>query len=148
LKIKKEAILMDRENDSDKAYFEEASRKQYKEARKIVSLIFGLLGLLFLILGLCFYFSSVVDEDGTPLGYVFVPVGLFLLILGLGLFLFLPREGNYERFKARVDKGAILDTNEMAVQAAILQKRIEKLEERVGALEKEKSSERADWHSF
>ena len=122
MKIKKEAILMDRENDSDKAYFEEASRKQYKETRKIVSLIFGLLGLLFLILGLCFYFSSVVDEDGTPLGYVFVPVGLFLLILGLGLFLFLPREGNYERFKARVDKGAILDTNEMAVQAAILQK--------------------------
>ena len=47
-----------------------------------------------------------------------------------------------------MDKGAILDTNEMAVQAAILQKRIEYLEERVGALEKEKSSERADWHSF
>lgn len=139
---------MTQENASEKAYFEEASRKQYKESRKIVSLVFALIGLIFLVLGLCFYFNGVMDEDGTPLGYVFAPIGLVFLILGLGLFLFLPKEGNYERFKARVDKGAILDTNEMAVQTAILQRKIEKLEERITALENERKNDHADWHSF
>ena len=135
---------MDMKDGQEQQYYEDASRRQYGAARKIICLVFCLIGLVFLFLGLCFYFEDVTGDDGFPIAYVFAPMGLFWLVLGLILYAFLPRQGNYEHFKTRVERGAILNTNEMALQAAMLQKKTEELEARVTALEKEIKNTRED----
>lgn len=135
---------MQNECDERKQY-EQTSERQYHLARKIQTLVFCSIGLLFLVLAAVLYGAGAVDEKGFSPAYIFAPMGAFWVLLGAILYFVLPKKGNYDRYQARVQKGNITNTNDMAMMLSLQQKRIEALENRIAELEKKSKAQENRW---
>lgn len=124
----------------EKERFEELSNKSLKRQRKIMLLVFGLIGIIFLILGLCLLAADVRDEDGFLVGIVFAPMGALFLILGIILFFAMPKQYTYEKFKKRHEKYGIYSWDDVYLMFNMQQAKIETLEKRIEQLENKNKS--------
>lgn len=122
----------------EKERFEKLSAKQLKMSRKIMLLIFGMIGGIFLILGIIFLLCDVTDnETGINIGVIFAPIGAFYILLGAIIGAVLPKSYNYEKYKKRIEKYGAYNYYDISSVVSLYQAKTEMLEERVTALEDE-----------
>ena len=119
-----------------KALYEEILRKQQAYARRVFLLCFGIIGLVFALLGGILLLLGVRDEDGFLMGAVFAPLGLFFLLLGVVLWLCLGHGGrySYEQYLKRVEKQGYVNSIDLYVAVSLLERRVERLEEELASL--------------
>ncbi len=112
--------------DRAKEIFEEALKKQAKLAKKTILITFGIIGLLFIVLGIAFMCSA--DELSKELGITFLGSGGFMAVLGLILFFAIPTKYNYEKYKMRAKKYGAMNVYVLNAKIAELEARVEELE--------------------
>jgi len=113
--------------DKEKQIFDEMQEKQSALAKKLILGVLGGIGVLFAVIGIVF-----VSLGGGfhEVGVVFSIVGTAMLVLGVILFLVIPTKYNYDKYKSYVKKSGGVNVYEMYAK-------IDELEERISALEKE-----------
>lgn len=116
--------------DKAKQTFDETVEKQGKLAKKIVLGVLGGMGIFFAVMGIIFL--NLNDDVFHEVGLVFAIMGAFLVALGVLLYFVVPTKGDYEKYKARVQKYGYMNTFEINAKIA-------ELEERIAELEKEKN---------
>ena len=117
--------------ENEKKLFEEKYLKQQQQTKKIMTLTFGLIALIFIVIGIIFVSLGVVDEeDGFPVGWVFVGLGALYGLIAL-IFRFIKVQPDYEKFKARVNKYGGLNIYDMALRLDFLEERVKKLEQMI-----------------
>lgn len=121
--------------EEEKKTYDQFYEKQSKISRIIFLSTFGGLGGIFVLLGVLMFVFSIVDEDGFNPGIVFLPMGAFFVLLGIVLYLVIPKKGNYERYKKRVNRYGYDAFNLMA-SCKILEVKVKRLEEENKSLEK------------
>jgi tellurite resistance protein TehA-like permease len=123
-------------DNNKKQIFEETTKKQLKYSKKVFLLIYGLIGIIFLILALVLYLLGVKDEDGFTLSIIFAPMGAFWLLLGIILYFALPKKYNYDRFEKRVKRWGFINYFEISATVEAQKEKIKELEERISSLER------------
>ena len=116
---------------NDKELFEEKYLKQYKVTKKILLITFGIIGVIFLVLGIVFISLGIVDEeDGFPVGWIFIGLGAFYGLIGLiaGL---VNSKPNYAKFKERVSKYGGTNIYDLSIRIDMLEAKIKSLEEEI-----------------
>lgn len=122
--------------DLEKKIFEEKYKQQNLRAKKICTIVFGIIGVLFTILGLILYlvFMQVEEILAYSLGFSLLGTGIMFLIFVL-IFRLIPDNVNYERYKKRVNKGGYLNIYEMNARMAVLEEKNRILESKINELE-------------
>ena len=121
---------------SKKELFEQIAEKQLRTAKKVILIVFGCIGILFLILALGLWIADVRDaETGVMPSVIFAPMGAFFLILGGILYFALPVKMNYEKYEKRCEKYGAMNYYDMAAELMLQREQIRELEEKVEALE-------------
>lgn len=122
--------------DLEKKIFEEKYKQQNVRAKKICTIVFGIIGGLFTILGLILYlvFMQVEEILAYSLGFSLLGTGIMFLIFVL-IFRLIPDNVNYERYKKRVNKGGYLNIYEMNARMAVLEEKNRILESKINELE-------------
>jgi TRAP-type mannitol/chloroaromatic compound transport system permease large subunit len=117
--------------EQEKKLFEEKYIKQQQQTKKVVTLTFGLIALIFIVIGIVFVSLGVVDEeDGFPVGWVFIGLGALYGLIAL-IFQFIKPQPNYEKFKARVSKYGAVNVYDLSLRIDFLEEKIKKLEEKI-----------------
>lgn len=110
--------------------FQELYEKQAKIARFVLLIVMGSLGFFFIVFGIiALCIENPLEPELLPLGIVFTSLGGFFLVLGLLLFFVIPKKGNYERYKKRVNRLGGLNFFDMNLRIEFLEDRVKKLEE-------------------
>ena len=127
-------------HEEKKKMYDEVMQKQNRYFRRVFLLIFGVIGLLFVVMGSTLWICGVQDEDGFMPGVFFTPFGLFFLLLGTLVYFLSKHESwnSYERYLARTEKQGYVNTNDLYITLALQEKRIEALEQEVTRLRAEK----------
>ena len=122
--------------DLEKKIFEEKYKQQNVRAKKICTIVFGIIGGLFTLVGLVFYlvFINIEEILAYSLGFSLLGTGIMFLIIVL-IFRLLPDNINYERYKKRVNKGGYLNIYEMNARMAVLEEKNRILESKINELE-------------
>lgn len=116
--------------------YEKQYEKQAKVAKKVILITFGIIGGIFFVVGIFLLAFSVADETGFSVGFVFLPMGIFFLLLGIILYAVIPTKGNYERFKKNMNRFGYTNPIYLSAQNQLLESRISRLEEKNKSLEK------------
>ena len=115
---------------------------QNRKAKRILTAVFGSLGVVFLLLGIVFLvFYASDDETGEALFLPFVILGVTFLAVTLILALCIPTNVNMEVIKKRIERGnaSVYDSVyliEALAKVEMLTKRVEVLEDEVRKLKK------------
>lgn len=121
---------------SKKELFAEIVEKQMRMAKKIMLIVFGSIGILFLILALALWIADVRDaQTGVMPSVIFAPMGAIFLILGGVLYKVLPVKMNYEKYEKRCEKYGAMNYYDMAAELMLQREQIRELEEKVATLE-------------
>ena len=121
---------------SKKELFAEIVKKQMRMAKKIMLIVFGSIGILFLILALVLWIADVRDaQTGVMPSVIFAPMGAIFLILGVVLYKVLPVKMNYEKYEKRCEKYGAMNYYDMAAELMLQREQIRELEEKVATLE-------------
>lgn len=121
---------------SKKELFAEIVEKQMRMAKKIMLIVFGSIGFLFLILALVLWIADVRDaQTGVMPSVIFAPMGAIFLILGGVLYKVLPVKMNYEKYEKRCEKYGAMNYYDMAAELMLQREQIRELEEKVATLE-------------
>lgn len=117
--------------------FREKYKKQVAMTKRLLLIIFGTLGAVFAVLGALFIAFNIADEEGVLVGWIFMPMGLFWLFLGLIMYFVIPDGDriNYDKFRKRVEKYGGYDTNYLATMVEVERGQIKELQDRVISLE-------------
>ncbi|MBQ8292819.1 MAG: hypothetical protein IJX78_03300 [Bacilli bacterium] len=118
----------------EKELYERIYAKQMKYTKKVFCIIFGLISLIFIVLGIILLVEKVIDEDGTMVGPIFIMLGAVFLICVLP-FLFIPTKGNYEKYKQRTSKYGFNEPTDAAIKLVLLEAKCQELEKRIEELE-------------
>lgn len=120
-----------------KELFEEVTGKQLRTTKKILLLIYGIIGIVFLIIALILFLLDVRDpEDGILLAVIFAPLGGFFLLLGLILYAVMPRKMNYEKYEKRCEKYGVQNVYAIQTELSLLREQVKELEEKIAELER------------
>lgn len=119
----------------EKELYEEASKKQAKVARKVLVTVFSVLGGIYLLIGIIALLISE-DLETSIVGYVFGGLGLMFIMLGVVLFLVLPKQGNYERYKKNINNYGYLNSYTLSTKIQMLDEENRELKEKIEYLEK------------
>jgi len=123
---------------SRKELFEETTGKQLRTTKRVLLLVYGIIGVAFLILALVLFLLDVRDpEDGIPLAVIFAPLGGFFLLLGAILYAVMPRKINYEKYEKRCEKYGVQNVYAISAELSLLRERVKELEEKIAELEKQ-----------
>lgn len=106
--------------------YQEIYQKQSKATRIALLSVCLPMGLIFIILGICF---AVSNESEEAEWIVFVCLGLLFSALGIICFFAIPKKGNYQRYKAIVKKRGGLNLFDLSISVGLLEERIESLEQ-------------------
>ena len=121
---------------SRKELFEETTGKQLRTTRKILLLVYGIIGAVFLIAALVLFLLDVRDpENGLPLTVIFAPIGGFFLLLGILLYAVMPRKMNYEKYEKRCEKYGVQNVYAISAELSLLREQVRELEEKLAELE-------------
>ena len=121
---------------SKKELFEEVAKKQLRAAKKILLIVFGCIGVLFLILALALWIADVRDaETGVMPSVIFAPIGAIFILLGVILYFALPVKMNYEKYERRFEKYGAMSYYDMAAELMLQREQIRALEEKIAKLE-------------
>lgn len=121
---------------SKKELFAEIVEKQMRMAKKIMLIVFGSIGILFLILALVLWIADVRDaQTGVMPSVIFAPMGAIFLILGGVLYKVLPVKMNYEKYEKRCEKYGAMNYYDMSAELMLQREQIRELEEKVATLE-------------
>lgn len=121
---------------SKKELFEEVAEKQLRAAKKILLIVFGCIGVLFLILALALWIADVRDaETGVMPSVIFAPLGAIFILLGVILYFALPVKMNYEKYERRCEKYGAMSYYDMAAELMLQREQIRELEEKIAKLE-------------
>ena len=121
---------------SKKELFAEIVEKQMRMAKKIMLIVFGSIGILFLILALALWIADVRDaQTGVMPSVIFAPMGAIFLILGVVLYKVLPVKMNYEKYEKRCEKYGAMNYYDMAAELMLQREQLRELEEKVATLE-------------
>lgn len=122
---------------SRKELFEQTTGKQLRVAKKILLLVYGILGAVFLILALILFLLDVRDpENGIPIAAIFAPIGGFFLLVGIILYAVMPRKMNYEKYEKRCEKYGVQNIYSISAELSLLREQVKELEEKITALER------------
>lgn len=124
--------------DLEKKIFEEKYKQQNVRAKKILTITFGIVGLVFIILGLIFYlvFINIEEVLAYSLGFSLLGTGIIFLICLL-IFRLIPDTINYEKYKKRINRGGYISIYEMNARMAVLEEKNKVLESKIKTLEDE-----------
>lgn len=123
------------QEDKESELFEKKYEQQMKLIKKVWLAAFGISGGMFLIIGILLY-ALYMSADGFNIGFVFIPLGLFLLLLGIILYAVVPTKGNYERYKKNLSRYDYMEPMSLSIKSQLLESRIAYLENKIEALEK------------
>lgn len=112
--------------DRAKEIFEETQKKQAKLAKKVILITFGIIGLVFIALGIAFMCTA--DEISYDVGITFLGSGGFMAVLGIILFFAIPTKYDYEKYKMRAEKYGAMNIYVLNAKIAELEARVEDLE--------------------
>lgn len=110
----------------EREIFEETQAKQARIAKKMLLGTFGVMGIIFAILGAVL----LVSEGTKDIGIVYLPMGLGMIVLGIILFFVIPLKYDYGKYKARIQKYGYTNAFAMSIKIAELEARIEELEKK------------------
>ena len=120
----------EKQEQKEREIYEQSYAKQAKVSKKIFLIVFGLLGLLFLAVGI------VPLSLGIEVGLIFVFMGgVFLLIAIICAFIPVkPTHASYDKFKSRTSKyGYSMYSYDITIKIEMLEKRVEELEKKVNS---------------
>ncbi len=126
----------EKQEQKEREIYEQSYVKQAKTSKKILLIVFGLLGLLFLAGGIVLLSLGIVDEEGFNPGFVFVPIGgCFLLVAIICAFIPVkPTPASYDKFKSRTSKyGYYMNSYDLMIKLEMLEKRVEELEKKANS---------------
>lgn len=122
---------------SRKELFEQTTGKQLRAAKKILLLVYGIIGVVFLILALILFLLDVRDpENGILIASIFAPIGGFFLLVGIILYAVMPRKMNYEKYEKRCEKYGVQNLYAISAELSLLREQVKELEEKITALER------------
>lgn len=122
-----------------KKKIEENYEKQAKRTKLILTIVFSILGCVFLALGAVLgIIFKVLDEEllSICLSAPFAFVGIFMLIM-LIVARLLPTKCDYEKMKKRIQNTNTYNANDLFIRLTFLEAKNENLESRVKYLEEE-----------
>lgn len=122
---------------SEEQEFQIMMNKQVKVARITLLIIFGIIGVIFTVLGAILLGANFVDESGIQVGFVFLPLGLVFCAIGLLCYFLIPKEKayNYEKYKRNIQKYGVVNTFQTSAMLSYHKAKIEELEARIEELE-------------
>ena len=106
--------------------YQEIYQKQSKATRIALLSVCLPMGLIFIILGICFVATSGAEEAEW---IVFLSCGLLFSALGLICFFAIPKKGNYQKYKTMVKRRGGLNLFDLSISVGLLEERIESLEQ-------------------
>jgi len=112
--------------DRAKEIFEETQKKQAKLAKKVILITLGIIGLIFIALGIAFMCTA--EELSNELGITFIGLGGFMAIIGVIFFFAIPTKYDYEKYKMRAKKYGAINIYVLNAKIAELEARVEDLE--------------------
>ena len=118
----------------EKEAYEKTYQKQMKLIKLILTIVFTIIGITFVVLGICMILFPMGDPDAVIVGYVFTPFGaLFIIVVILISILIKPNnvKGAYDRYKKRVNKYGYTNVYDLNIKIQLLENRIEELERRL-----------------
>ena len=116
----------------EKETFEKAYKKQVKLTKRILTIIFTIMGFIFVTAGTLVLLLPTDEPDADIIGYIFIPFGIVFLIVALCVSLFVkPSENAYEKYKKRVNRFGIINIYDVNAKIQMLEARIEELERRI-----------------
>lgn len=119
-----------KQEQQEREIYEQSYVKQAKASKRILLIVFGLMGLLFLAGGI------VPLSLGIEPGLIFVLIGgVFLLIAIICAFIPVkPTHTSYDKFKSRTSKyGYSINGYDITIKIEMLEKRVEELEKQVNS---------------
>ncbi len=127
--------MEDNENkDLEKKIFDEHYKKQSKLAKKVFLITFGVIGIIFFVLGLLLYLCNIEKE----IGITYIILGVIIAVLGVIMYFVIPHRYNYDKFKERTDKYGQLNAYQMNAKIIELEQKVEELESKIKRLENKK----------
>lgn len=122
---------------SEEQEFQIMMNKQAKIARITLLVTFGLIGVIFVLIGAILLGVDIVDESGFQVGIVFLPAGLIFCLTALLCYFLIPKEKvyNYEKYKRNVLKYGVVNTFQMSAMLSYHNAKIKELETRIQELE-------------
>lgn len=109
--------------------YQELYQKQIKTLKVTFLIVFGILGFIFLLLGIIFLITQEEDPELLPIGIVFTCMGVVYLLLAILFHFCLPKKGNYEKYKKRINRYGGINLFNMNLKVELLEERVSKLEE-------------------
>ncbi len=106
--------------------FNETYKKQAEKARKTSGIIFGVMGAVFLLLGIVLVFT--LDDE---IGLVYCILGAVLLFIALLFAVLIPKNYNYGKYKTRVNNYGGINIYEILARLNVLEKRVNELEDQL-----------------
>lgn len=121
--------------EKERELFENAYKKQSKTNSKIFLITFGILGFIFLIMGIILLALGVVDETGFNPGFVFAPMGGVFIIIGIIAALTSTKTTNvnYDKFKKRTEKYGYINVYDLTIKVEMLEQKVEELEKKINS---------------
>lgn len=121
--------------EKERELFENAYKKQSKTNSKIFLITFGILGFIFLIMGIILLALGVVDEEGFNPGFVFAPMGGVFIIIGIIAALTSTKTTNvnYDKFKKRTEKYGYINVYDLTIKVEMLEQKVEELEKKINS---------------
>lgn len=110
-------------DDKEKQMFDEKQEKQAKLVKKYLLFVFGIMGLIFIIISIFL--------DIEELNIIFLILGAVMILLGIILYLVIPTKYNYNKYKSRVDKFGYINIYEINAKIVSLEERVEELEQKL-----------------
>lgn len=105
--------------------YQELYQKQSKATRIALLSVFLPMGLIFIILGICFMATS---GSEAAEWIVFLCCGLLFSALGVISFFVIPKKGNYQKYKTIVKRRGGLNLFDLSIRLGLLEERVESLE--------------------
>lgn len=116
----------------ERALYEQIAEKQNSAAKQIVVRVFSYIGLFMVLISAILYFAGVAAEDFYLPSLITGGIGLIWVLLASILRLAIPSGGNYDHYKARIEKYGAQSTTDIAIALKMLEERVAALEKRAG----------------
>ena len=135
------SVVGDPIDDKMKKRYNELSKKQIKIAKIVMTSVFSLMAVVWIVLGVAFKITGI-GEAGGPPWYIFAGIGGVWLVIAVLIAIFM-KAPSYETMKKRSEKyygyssmdyGSI----ENKARTDVLEERVKELEEEVNRLKNEK----------
>lgn len=121
--------------EKERELFENVYKKQLKANSKIFLITFGILGFIFLTMGIILLALGVVDETGFNPGLIFAPMGGVFIIIGIIAALTSTKTTNvnYDKFKKRTEKYGYINVYDLTIKVEMLEQKVEELEKKINS---------------